>query len=122
MNWLSALPHQIPFRAASTGRRVDHRTVEGTFLCTANDELSPEVMLIEAMAQLAGSLVFGERRGLLTGVDDCALDRAISAGDVVALTVRLEASFEATHRFAGTASIDGLQCAHGRFYLTDEIT
>jgi 3-hydroxymyristoyl/3-hydroxydecanoyl-(acyl carrier protein) dehydratase len=117
MSWLRQLPHQIPFRAASTARRVDEKTMEGTFLCTANDMLAPEIMLFEAMAQLAGGLVFHEAHGLLTGMDECALDRAIEPGDVVALTVRLEAQFGGTYRFSGIGSIGGLQCVRGRFYL-----
>src|SRR5690348_16022938 len=60
MDWLSQLPHQIPFRAASTGRVVDEKTIEGTFVCSAGDLATPEIMLTEAMAQLAGGLVFRE--------------------------------------------------------------
>ena len=117
MTWLQSLPHQIPFRAASTGRKVDEKTIEGTFLCTANDTLVPEVMLVEAMAQLAGGLVFREGHGFLTGIDDCAVDRPIAVGDAVDLSVTLDAEFGGTYRFSGTASIGGLQCARGRFYL-----
>ncbi|HUJ15513.1 MAG TPA: hypothetical protein VL284_17135 [Thermoanaerobaculia bacterium] len=117
MNWLSQLPHRIPFRAASTGRIIDERTIEGTFVCTANDPTTPEIMLTEAMAQLAGALVFREGHGLLTGIDDCVIERAVEPGDVVALSVTLEAEFGGTCRFRGTGSIGGLQCARGRFYL-----
>src|SRR5207253_7871399 len=38
VNWLQSLPHQIPFRAASTARVIDEKTIEGAFLCTANDQ------------------------------------------------------------------------------------
>ena len=117
MNWLAQLPHQIPFRAASAGRVVDAKTIEGRFLCTANDRLSPEIMLAEAMAQLAGGLVFHEGHGLLTGIDDFRIDRQLAPGDVVELTVTLEAQFGGTYRFSGTGSIAGLQCAKGRIYL-----
>jgi 3-hydroxymyristoyl/3-hydroxydecanoyl-(acyl carrier protein) dehydratase len=117
VNWLQALPHQIPFRAASTGRKTGEKSIEGTFLCTANDMLVPEVMLVEAMAQLAGGLVFTEGHGFLTGIDDCSVDRPIVVGDVVDLAVTLDAEFGGTYRFSGTASIGGLQCARGRFYL-----
>src|SRR6266567_8084567 len=117
MNWLSSLPHQIPFRAASAARQIDEKTIEGTFLCTANDLLAPEIMVAEAMAQLAGGLVFGDAHGFLTGIDDCAIERRIEPGDIVALTVTLEAKFGGTYRFSGTGSIGGLQCARGRFYL-----
>lgn len=118
MNWLSSIPHQIPFRAASTGRRIDDKTIEGTFVCTANDALPLETMVAEAMAQLAGGLVFGSgRHGFLTGIDDCRFDRPVAAGDVVTFTVCLEAEFSGTFRFRGTGSIGGLECVRGRFYL-----
>jgi len=117
MNWLSSLPHQIPFRAASAARQIDENTIEGTFLCTANDELSPEIMVTEAMAQLAGGMVFRQAHGFLTGIDDCSVDRRIEPGDIITLSVKLEAQFGGTYRFAGTGSIGGLQCARGRFYL-----
>jgi 3-hydroxymyristoyl/3-hydroxydecanoyl-(acyl carrier protein) dehydratase len=117
VSWLSGLPHQIPFRAASTGRKVDDKTIEGSFLCTTNDFLTPQVMLVEAMAQLAGGLVFGEEHGFLTGMDDCEVSRAISPGDVIELRVTFDAEFAGTFRFSGTAMIGGLQCARGRFYL-----
>src|ERR1700737_2931366 len=70
MNWLASLPHQIPFRAASAARRIDNNTIEGTFLCTANETLAAEVMVAEAMAQLAGGLAFHDTHGpgFLTGI------------------------------------------------------
>ncbi len=118
MTWLASLPHQIPFRAASTGRRIDANTAEGSFVCTVNDPTPPQQMLAEAMAQLAGGLVFESgRHGFLTGIDELRIDRQVQPGDVVALTVRLEAEFGGIYRFVGTGSVGGLQCARGRFYL-----
>ena len=117
MSWLAQLPHQIPFRAASAAQQINERTIEGTFVCTANDPLPLEIMVIEAMAQLAGGLVFREQHGLLTGVDECVLDRRIEPGDVIKCIVRLEAQFGGTYRFTGVGWVDGLQCAKGRFYL-----
>lgn len=118
MNWLQSIPHRIPFRAASSGRKIDAETIEGTFVCTANDRMPAAVMVAEAMAQLAGGLVFESgRHGFLTGFDDCELTRDLQPGDVVALTVRLDAGFGGTWRFSGTGSVAGLQCVRGRFYL-----
>ena len=117
MSWLSQLPHQIPFRAASSARQIDEKTIEGAFLCTANDDAPIEIMVAEAMAQLAGGLVFREAHGFLTGIDDCAIDRAIEPGDFITFTVTLDAQFGGTYRFSGTGTIDGLQCFRGRFYL-----
>jgi len=119
MNWLESLPHQIPFRAASAARRIDNKTIEGTFLCTANETLPVEIMVAEAMAQLAGGLAFHDTHGpgFLTGIDGCEIDRPIEVGDVVTFVVTLEAQFGGVFRFRGIGSVAGLECARGRFYL-----
>jgi 3-hydroxymyristoyl/3-hydroxydecanoyl-(acyl carrier protein) dehydratase len=119
MSWLNSLPHQIPFRAASAVRRIDDKTIAGTFLCTVNDELPPEIMVIEAMAQFAGGLAFHDSHGpgFLTGIDRCEVDRPILAGDIVEITVTLDAEFGGTYRFDGRGSLAGLECVRGRFYL-----
>jgi 3-hydroxymyristoyl/3-hydroxydecanoyl-(acyl carrier protein) dehydratase len=116
MTWLDNLPHQIPFRAASAAQRIDDKTIEGTFLCTANDALPQEVMAVEAMAQLAGGLVFDEQ-GFLTGIDACEIDRPIVAGDVVRFTVTLDAAFGGTFRFTARGAVDGVDVIRGKFYL-----
>ena len=118
MSWLASLPHQIPFLAASAATRIDDRTIEGTFVCTANDAMPAELMAVEAMAQLAGGLVLREQ-GFLTGIDRCEIDRAIAPGDVVRFVVALDASFGGTFRFSGQGSIDGVEVVRGRFYLAD---
>jgi 3-hydroxymyristoyl/3-hydroxydecanoyl-(acyl carrier protein) dehydratase len=116
VSWLARLPHQIPFRAASAARRIGERSIEGVYVCTANDTLNAEVMLVEAMAQFAGGLVF-ERQGFFTGIDGCEVLRAIEPGDAVEITVTLEAEFGGTFRFSGTGRIDGVEVVRGRFYL-----
>ena len=116
MTWLASLPHQIQFRAASAATRIDDKTIEGTFVCTADDPLPLEVMAVEAMAQLAGGLVFNEQ-GFLTGIDACEIDRAIVPGDVVCIVVRLDASFGGTFRFTAQGFIGAEEVLRGRFYL-----
>lgn len=115
-SWLAALPHQIPFRAASAVRRVDEKTIEGAYLCTANDVLPAGVMAVEAMAQFAGGLVLREQ-GYLTGVDRCEVLREPAPGDVLECTVTLEMEFGGTFRFSGIGRIDGVDAVRGRFYL-----
>ena len=117
MTWLSNLPHQIPFRAASAVTRIDEKTVEGTYLVTANDVLPPDVMAVEAMAQFAGGLVF-EAQGFFTGIDRCELTRQLEIGDVMTCKVTLEAEFGGTFRFSGTGHVDGVEVLRGRFYLS----
>ena len=116
MSWLSSLPHQIPFRAASAVRRRDEKSIEGSFLWTANELMPAQAMLVEGMAQFAGGLVF-EGQGFLTGIDRCEVTREITAGDLVVVNVTLEADFGGTFRFAGVATCDGVEVGKGRFYL-----
>ena len=116
MSWLRNLPHQIPFRAASAVRRIDEKTIEGVYVCTANDQLPTGVMAVEAMAQFAGGLVL-EGQGFLTGIDRCEVLREIVPGDVMVCVVSLEAAFGGTFRFSGTGQIDGADAVKGRFYL-----
>lgn len=116
MSWLSNLPHQIPFRAASAARRVDEKTIEGVYVCTANDILPAGVMALEAMAQFAGGLVL-EEQGFLTGMDRCEVLRELVPGDVLVCTVTLEAGFGGTFRFSGIGRVDGVDAVRGRFYL-----
>jgi 3-hydroxymyristoyl/3-hydroxydecanoyl-(acyl carrier protein) dehydratase len=116
MTWLSSLPHQIPFRAASSLIRRDEKTIEGKFLWTADETMTAEIMIVEAMAQFAGGLVF-DAQGFLSGVDACEVTRAIEPGDVVICRVTVDADFGRIFRFSGTASVDGVEVARGRFYL-----
>jgi len=116
VSWLSNLPHQIPFRAASAVRHIDTKTIEGVFICTANDALPSAVMAVEAMAQFAGGLVL-DAQGYLTGIDRCEVLRELVAGDVMICTVELEAEFGGTFRFSGTGRVEGVDAVRGRFYL-----
>ena len=116
MSWLAKLPHQIPFRAASAVRRIDGKSIEGIYVCTANDVLPTGVMAIEAMAQFAGGLVL-ESQGFLTGIDLCEVLREIAPGDVLFCTIELEAEFGGTFRFSGIGRVDGVEAVRGRFYL-----
>lgn len=119
MSWLASLPHQIPFRAASAAVRIDEKTIEGVFVCTANDVMPANVMAVEAMAQLGGGLAFAESRshGFLAGIDGYEIDRGIEVGDVIRFIVTLDADFGGTFRFSGRGFIDGVEVIRGRFYL-----
>ncbi|MGA7615664.1 MAG: hypothetical protein WBX15_10855 [Thermoanaerobaculia bacterium] len=122
--FLGFLPHQIPFRAVSAAHPVDDRTIHGTCFCSGADELSrgaapPVVMLVEAMAQIGGALVFrrpGEA-GYLSAIDACEISVPPDPGDRIELQVVLEASFGTMFRFEGRALRDGTEIARARFYL-----
>jgi 3-hydroxymyristoyl/3-hydroxydecanoyl-(acyl carrier protein) dehydratase len=111
------LPHQIPFRVASKLIHRDAASIEGEFLCTADDAMPLDVMVIEAMAQFGGALVFNAQ-GYLSAIDECEVTRVPVAGDTVRLLVTLDASLGALHRFSGVGRIDGVEVARARFYLS----
>jgi 3-hydroxymyristoyl/3-hydroxydecanoyl-(acyl carrier protein) dehydratase len=119
VSWLASLPHQIPFRAASAATRIDGKTMEGVYVCTANDRMPSAVMAVEAMAQLGGGLAFSASPSpaFLTGIDACEINRAIEAGDVIRFVVTLDADFGGTYRFSGRGLVDGVEVIRGRFYL-----
>jgi 3-hydroxymyristoyl/3-hydroxydecanoyl-(acyl carrier protein) dehydratase len=119
VSWLTSLPHQIPFRAASAATRIDDKTIEGVYVCTVNDLMPAGVMAVEAMAQLGGGLAFASSstHAFLTGIDRCEVDRAIEAGDVIRFVVTLDADFGGTFRFSGRGMVDGVEVIRGRFYL-----
>ena len=80
-------------------------------------------MLVEAMAQFGGGLVFDSARpGYISGMDGVEIDRPVGPGDVVRIAVRLEADFGGIFRFRGTAAVDGVEIARGRFYLASPDT
>lgn len=119
--WLHSLPHQIPFRSASSAELVDERTARGCRMVTANDALQghpPELMLVEAMAQVAGIVVFHSgQRGSLAGVERFSIDQLPTAGDVIRIETSLEAELGSLFRFEGRAWIGERLIASGRFYL-----
>lgn len=119
--WLQSLPHQIPFRSASSAELVDERTARGSRMVTANDALQghpPELMLVEAMAQVAGIVVFGNgQRGSLAGIERFSIDQLPIAGDVIVIEATLEAELGNLYRFEGSAYLGERLIASGRFYL-----
>jgi hypothetical protein len=123
---LEALPHRIPFRVASTVEIIDERRARGSRLLSGGDALQQapqELMIIEAMAQIAGALAFSESggRASLAGIESFTIDELPQAGDELSLEAELVISFGRVHRFAGEAFLRGRSIARGRFYLSDGI-
>ncbi|MDX1582553.1 MAG: hypothetical protein R3338_03045 [Thermoanaerobaculia bacterium] len=122
--WLRFLPHQIPFRSASSSILVDERTARGTRLASGGDALQaspPELMLIEAMAQIAGMVAFRSSgvAGSLAGIDQFSIERLPEEGDRVEIEAKLVAELGSLFRFEGRAWVDGNLLATGRFYLSE---
>ena len=90
-------------------------------MVTANDALQghpPELMLVEAMAQVAGIVVFGNgQRGSLAGIERFSIDQLPIAGDVIVIEATLEAELGNLYRFEGSAYLGERLIASGRFYL-----
>ena len=95
--------------------------MEGEFLCTANDALPVDLMVVEAMAQIAGGIAFEGKstHAFLTGIDRCEVTRPIAAGEIVRIRVTLDVAFGSMYRFSGSGSVEGLECVRGRFYLAE---
>lgn len=75
-------------------------------------------MLIEAMAQVGGSIVFtGGERGFLTGVDEVEIVDGVDVGDRIDLHVTLDVELGGLYRFRGRALREGSLVASARFYL-----
>lgn len=127
-SWLASLPHQIPFRAASSARIIDDSTVEGSFLCTASEAmaeggLASTMMIYEAMAQIGGTLVFQNTSlpGFLSAIDGASIDGPILPGDTLHIRVKFEAEFNGLFRLSAVAQRDGLDFARAKFYLAGQM-
>lgn len=121
-NWLGSLPHQIPFRAASTGENLGEGRARGTRLVSAGDAMAgfaPELMLIEAMAQISGEIAFrgSGTPGSLAAIERFEITRLPRVGDLIEIETRLVTEFGGLFRFEGSARIGDEIVAHGRFYL-----
>lgn len=122
-DWLRSLPHEIPFRSASSAVVVNERIARGTRLVTACDALPgspPELMLLEAMAQVAGMVAFQEsgKRGSLAGIDGFTIERLPVEGDRIDIEIELVAELGQLFRFEGRAHLGERLIASGRFYLS----
>ena len=77
------------------------------------------MLLVEAMAQTAGILAFGEsgQQGMLSAIDEARFSRPLEMGDSLELRVTLQASFGRIFRFEGVALDGENEIARARFYL-----
>lgn len=124
-SWLSSLPHQIPFRAASSARVIDDSTIEGWFHPTPNDGLTErgaitlELLLVEAMAQIGGTLAFraSSAPGFLSAIDEARFLEPVALGEALRIEVTLRASLGRIHRLEGKALRGEAEVARARFYL-----
>jgi 3-hydroxyacyl-[acyl-carrier-protein] dehydratase len=130
---MSMIPHRYPFLMVDRIQNIIlHKTAVGVKNVTINEPLFeghfpghpvfPGVMLIEAMAQTAASLVVyslgDEAKNKLVyfmSLDETRFRHPVRPGDQVLLPVSIERSRGKVWKFKGEAYVDGKLCAEATF-------
>lgn len=125
-NALTSLPHGYPFRFLD--RVIDITSKRGTGIknVSANEAflqghfegnpIMPGVLIIEAMAQLAGLIMNNGSHGCgayVAQVKDMRFRKTVSPGDRIMLTAELDSSFGSLASFRVSAAVDGVTVAEG---------
>jgi 3-hydroxyacyl-[acyl-carrier-protein] dehydratase len=130
---LEHLPHRYPFlmidrvRECEPGKRivalkcvsVNEPYFQGHF---PNRPIMPGVLILEAMAQAAGILVFrtegkkpdGDSVYYYAGIDDARFKKPVVPGDLLEIEVTLERSLRGIWKFGCAARVDGAIVAEAR--------
>jgi 3-hydroxyacyl-[acyl-carrier-protein] dehydratase len=123
---LAHLPHRFPFllvdriRSIELGKRIvalKNVTINEPFFQGHFPErpIMPGVLILEAMAQVAGILVFktqGDKPQAdsvyyLAGIDNARFKRPVVPGDQLEIEVLLERGVRGVWKFGCTARVDG---------------
>ena len=88
----------------------------------------PGVLIIEALAQIAGILCFvtanvfpnADTRLYLVGIDKARFRRPVVPGDQLLLNAQLERSLKGIWKFATHAEVDGHEVAHAEIMAAPE--
>jgi len=114
------LPHRHPFLFID---RVTSRDpgigATGIKCVTYEPGGFPQVLLLEAMAQLGGIAAATEKGegGFLASIDHAEFCREVRSGDRIDVTVRIIKSFGRLFLMEGKACVDGEQVATARLML-----
>lgn len=130
---MNLIPHRYPFLLIDKVKDiVKGESIVGIKNVTINEGLFqghfpghpifPGVLIIEAMAQAAGTLVVhslgSEAENKLVyfmTIDEARFRRPIKPGDQVLLYVKIERNRGAVWKFKGEAKVDGALCAEAVF-------
>ena len=124
---LSVMPHRYPFLLIDRVLEMDDSTIRAVKNVTVNEPhflghfpgvpVMPGVLLVEAMAQAGGFLLFSqieERDDKLiyfTGIDKCRFRKPVIPGDQVIFEVELVAKRKAFAKIRGRALVgDDVVC------------
>jgi beta-hydroxyacyl-ACP dehydratase FabZ len=119
---LSVMPHRYPFLLIDRVLEMDESKIRAVKNVTVNEPhflghfpgvpVMPGVLLVEAMAQAGGFLLFSqieEREDKLiyfTGIDNCRFRKPVIPGDQVIFEVELVAKRKAFAKIHGRALVD----------------
>ncbi|SNX53532.1 3-hydroxyacyl-[acyl-carrier-protein] dehydratase [Thermoanaerobacterium sp. RBIITD] len=117
------IPHRYPFLLVDRVLDVeDNKKAIGIKNVTANEPffeghfpgnpIMPGVLIVEAMAQLAGIIVMHgeenrEKLGLFTGINKCRFKKVVRPGDQLRLEVEIISSKMNLVKVKGKATVDG---------------
>src|ERR1700680_289855 len=118
------LPHRYPFLLVDRIEELEAERVVGIKNVTVNEPFfaghfpdypgMPVVLIIEAMAQVAGVLVLSgipDRKNklvLLAGVDGAKFRKPVRPGDQLRIEMKLSKRKAPMAKMSGTASVDGV--------------
>jgi len=127
---LTALPHAYPFRlldrvnaiSSERGTAIKNVSANEAFLQGhfPGDPIMPGVLIIEAMAQLAGLVMNNGARecgAYVAQVKDMRFRKTVAPGDRILLTAELDSSFGALASFRVSAAVDGVTVAEGEIVM-----
>lgn len=120
------LPHRYPFLLVDRVTEINlNESIKGFKNITFNEPffqghfpgfpIMPGVLMIEAMAQIAGILIFksssqeptNEPRFVLAGVDNVRIKRMVKPGDKLEFDIKLDRVKRGLWCFSGVATVDG---------------
>lgn len=120
---MSVLPHRYPFLLVDRVVEITDRSIKAYKNVTFNEPfftghfpefpVMPGVLIVEAMAQAGGYLLFGgleDRDNKLiffTGIDGCRFRRPVIPGDRVDFEVEVKNLRRTFAKLHGRASVDG---------------
>jgi 3-hydroxyacyl-[acyl-carrier-protein] dehydratase len=117
------LPHRYPMLLVDRIEELEADRIVGIKNVTANEPffnghfpdypVMPGVLIVEAMAQVAGVLVLSQipdrksKQVLLAGVDGAKFRKPVRPGDQLRIEMKLSKRKATIAKMSGTASVDG---------------
>ncbi len=126
------LPHRYPFLLVDRIEELEPERIVGIKNVTINEPfftghfpdypVMPGVLIVEAMAQVAGVLVLSQipdrksKLVLLAGVDGAKFRKPVRPGDQLRIEMKLLKRKAALAKMSGTATVDGVLVAEAEMF------